>query len=350
MAKQTRKTTRPVARVQQRSATPTKTTALARRAPAATTVRIIDPTHQLPAPAAIDINYQLTEQASVGELGLVEVKLTPEEERILNEPVNEADVLIKPTGAIYLSHPSYTKWFNRAFGRLGWAIVPRSTPMKSGRSVVCPYLLYIHGHAAAFAMGEQEYHDNNADQSYGDALEATVASALRRCAKRLGVGLELWEPAWTQRFVDEHCVKVLLKPRKDGDDPKTAWRLKRARPFWNEVKILEDRTPPSPSSKVPDERDFVTAPREPVKRAAPTSSHAAADDVITEAQAKRLWAIATKAGRTHEAVKAWLIVGYNVESSKAIKRRDYDAIISAIEKPGPLGVTTPASREPGEEG
>lgn len=266
-----------------------KSTALAVR-PARAIVRINDPHRMLPEvlpPAGI-----LGDEAAVGALGLVEVKLTDAEEAILSEPVNPADVSFKPAKRgepptiPYLSHPVYTKWFNRAFGRLGWAIVPKSKPIKNGDVIMCPYMLYIHGQPAAFAWGEQDYFANNAQQTYGDAVESTVASALRRCAKRLGVGLELWDKTW---------IATLAPP---------VMRLR-----------------PSAEYGAP-----------------PAGTHAKADEPITREQRERLATIVTRTGRDVNDVSLWLKVRYKVSSSAQIKRRDYDAVIQALEAKGALAL------------
>ena len=52
-------------------------------------------------------------------------------------------------------------------------------------------MLFVHGKPVAFATGEQDYFETNERQTYGDALEATMSSALRRFCKHLGMGLEL---------------------------------------------------------------------------------------------------------------------------------------------------------------
>ena len=71
------------------------------------------------------------------------------------------------------------------------------------------------------------------------------------------------------------------------------------------------------------------------------------DVVVSDAQLKRLYTIATKAKREKDKIKAWLAVRYNIDSSKQIRQADYEDIIAAIEAPGPLGA---GNREPGEEG
>lgn len=292
----------------------------------------------LPAPAGLD-PHVLTDDAAIGALGTFEVKLTPAEELALSKPVDFARVLIKPSGQPYLPHAEYTRWFNEAFGRLGWAMVPCAKPLTSGTSVVCPYLLHVHGKPAAFAIGEQDYYGGaggNREQTYGDALEATVASALRRCAKRLGVGLELWDKRWIESFMGEHGVRVrVIKNVRGEKKPAWQWRLKTDAPFYNEVtrggktvegddvdREDEDRTPE------PAQRRTVAAP--------PAVTHAKAEEKINEAMRKRLWTIATNSGRSHEVVKAWLMTKYKLASSKDITRAQYERICTAIEASGSL--------------
>jgi Mitochondrial genome maintenance MGM101 len=330
-------------------------TALARRQTLSLTVR--DPTRRLPAAAppidAAAVNT-LGEEAATGALGLADVKLSTAEERVLSEAVLESEVRIKPTGQPYLSHPSYTKWFNRAFGRLGWAIVPRSKPVKSGNSVVCPYMLYIHGQPAAFAMGEQEYHESNKEQTYGDALEATVASALRRCAKRLGVGLELWDKRWIDTFMATHGVLVNIETTYQGERKvKKQWRRKDDPPFWNEIKGKRTDEPepaqrreaprPAVSSEASRQVHPPAATRKPEVSKTPTLSQR----TITPAQVTRLWTIANNAGRNKDEIKAWLLRRYNYGSTTDISIDLYEGIVAMLEAPGKL---PERARQPGEDG
>jgi Mitochondrial genome maintenance MGM101 len=281
----------------------------------------------------------LTDDLALGMLGLVEPKFTPHEEAVLAEAVDRNQVLIKPTGQPYLSHPYYTRWLNRALGRAAWALVPASKPQKAQNdktdtiTVVQPFVLFIHRQPVAFANGEHEYQPKNREQTYGDALESTVASALRRCCKRLGIGLELWDRRWLNAWIREFaiCVKVNAAKKGQPEDIKRQWRLKADRPFWNEVGGDRRSGTPSPTP--------------------PVATHAAQDDVITHGdrdrpgQLERLWTIIRSSGRTESELREWLKARYGIESTSQIKRRDYDAIVKAIEHPGPL-----STREPGEEG
>lgn len=250
----------------------------------------------------------------LGALGLVEMKLTAKEEAVLSERVNPDDVMWKPSkkngprDIPYLSHPVYTKWFNRAFGRIGWNLVPIGKPVRDPVTnvVLLPYVLHVHKLPVAFAWGEQEYFDRKADgsesraQSYGDVIESTVASALRRCAKHLGVGLELWDKAW---------IASLARPAGDG----------------------------SFTPRQEKRRNGNSRPPAPVE-------HADLDKPITDEQRLRLWNNARRAGRGDKDVQEWLMARYKVKTSSDITRRQYDEIVRFIEGKGPLPL-----REPGED-
>lgn len=306
----------------------------------------------------------LTEDVVLGALGLVELKLTAAEEAVLSRPIDPGEILIKPSGQPYLSHPTYTRWFNEAFGRLGWSLVPRSKPQQEGDAVVQGYVLYIHGKPVAFAWGEQPYKPGgNKDQTYGDALEATVASALRRCAKRLGVGLEMWDKGYLARWQDEHAIMVSVE-RKDWRtgkmETKREWRRKIDPPLRGELRGRrrldedgerhEERTEQAerrparqqPAQAPPDEDDIPLEDDRPAQTTAPAKPeqrrhhNPAGGDVITPGQLTRLHTIVTNSGRNPEAVKTWLFTRYGIGSSREILRRDYDSIIRAIESPGSL--------------
>lgn len=282
----------------------------------------------------VDPNARQTgEGLMIGELGLVELKLSKKEEAALSRPAPIEQVRIKPTGQVYLSHPTYTLWFNEAFGRLGWSIVPVGKPQLSGKSVVCPYVLFIHGKPVRFAYGEQEYFEANKDQTYGDALESTVASALRRVAKRLGVGLELWDPAFGEAFVAEHCIQVPCR-RRDGSTA-MQWRRRKDPKFWNELDpqhARRDDVQPSQRVAAP-EWDPRGAPPD---QAPPAGHHQQAGHPITDKQRKRLWVIIRNSRRDEEQVRAWLERRFGWTSTKQVTREMYEYVCTAVEAPGSL--------------
>jgi hypothetical protein len=289
-------------------------------------------------PEAVARYGQLTETMELGVLGLAEVKLTSHEEAVLSRPVNIADIRVKPDGIAYLSHPTYTKWFNDAFGRLGWALVPCSQPkVMDGRLVVVPYVLYIHGKPVAFAMGEQEYNPSNKRQSYGDAFEATVASALRRNAKHLGVGLEMWDKPFLADYLAHECVLVKVNG-KDGIERQ--WRRRQDRALPGEIGAAETGEQATAGGDWRAERPQRPAqsPSRPQNDAGGSSQAPtrASGQPISEKQAKRLYAIVTNSGRNMDLVKKWVKARYGYEHFDEIARNQYDEICQAVEAEGNL--------------
>lgn len=285
---------------------------------------------------------RLTDDPMTLNFGVVAMTFSEKEEQVLDEPVSVSEIQIKPSGQPYLSHPSYTKRFNRAFGRGQWHMRPLSKPAKAGNTVMVPYALMVRGVPVATAYGEQDYYESNREQTYGDALESTVASALRRCAKRLGVTLEMWSREFLNDFIDKYAVVVRVTTKDGGF--KKQWRLKSDPPFWNET-----------GKARLNDGDSDEAQRQQTKR--PTQARAerpAATNPkdgmpISSDQAVRFWTIARRAGRSDEEIKTFLKKHYNLDSSKLILRKDYDSVVRAVEHPGPMMPVLDVDRQPGED-
>lgn len=276
-----------------------KSTALAVRpkAKAAPKIEILDPKGLLPVPQS----SQLGELATIGGLGLVELKLTDAEEAVLSEPVNPSEIRFKPAKKDgppiipYLPHIVYSRWLSRAFGRTGWSIVQAAAPKKVDNLVLVPYLLYVHGIPVAFATGEQEYYETNKQQTYGDVIESTVASALRRCAKRLQIGLEMWDKEWLK----QHAIP----PGERGQQRRAA----------------------EPQPEYFDAEPVYDQPSAPVD-----------SPVITKKQWERIGQIIERAGRNESEVKLWIKKRYGVKNLVDVKQSDYAAICAALEGRGSL--------------
>lgn len=73
-----------------------------------------------------------------------------------------------------------------------------------------------------------------------------------------------------------------------------------------------------------------------------------ADEPITDPQRKRLFVIVKKSGRDEMDFRSWLKDVYKVNSTKEIRRKDYDDVCRSVEAKGPLPM--PAPREVGQEG
>lgn len=248
---------------------------------------------------------QLGELATVGALGLAELKLTAAEEKILAEPVDPRMVAFKPKKhdgppeIPYLPHIVYTRWFSRAFGRTGWALVPTSKPLKVEKLIMVTYVLFVHGIPVAQATGEHEYYESNKQQTYGDVIESTNASALRRCAKRLGVGLELWDKDWLHAHGFD-------RPQKVG-----------GRSVASDVGYV-DAEPVRPVSGPFDDEPIHSNP------------------TITRQQQDRMIKIAEKAGRQPAEVRMWLKARWGVKQSADLLQKDYAEACRQLEARGPL--------------
>lgn len=284
----------------------------------------------------VALDRVLGEGIALGQLGFQPLTLSDEANAILNEPVDEAKVLVKPNGAVYYSHIEYTRIFNRAFGRARWALVPANTPKlmpmpKQGATededrvrqlAMQTFVFFVEGKPIAQATGEQEYHEHSAEQSYADVIEALNASALRRVAKRIGVSLELWDSRWTQRWLDTHAVKVWVRGRK-----KPQWRRKDDPPFYGEGQREQSSGGQRTSGQTPSRGYTSSKDEEP----------------ITPEQRKRLYTIASRHKRSHDDVKAHLAkIGY--ASSKDVKRKDYDAVVQWVESGNAPGVVGAPAR------
>ena len=277
----------------------------------------------------------LSEVTNLGHLGLQPLELSEKAEAILARDVDEARVLIKPTGAVYYPHIEYTRWFNEAFGRARWSVVPASKPQMSEIPkrkgdddddekvrflVTQDFVLFVHGKPVAQAKAGAEYHPGNREQMHDDVLEALNASALRRLAKRLGVGDVLWDRRWTNSFLERHGVKVWVRGQN-----KPQWRHRDDRPLPGETGIVQDR------GEQPQQK------REPRSTQQPRG-----EELITQGskekpgQVERLWSIAGRAGRTRQELHDWLLAAYGIDSLKKIKRKDYEDIVRAVQSSKPL--------------
>lgn len=78
---------------------------------------------------------------------------------------------------------------------------------------------------------------------------------------------------------------------------------------------------------VPNNKPEVKSPQEPAK--------AVHEDLISEAQAKRFYAIAKGAGWNDNGLKAWLVKNYKIDSMKKINRTIYEHICEKVKEDAP---------------
>lgn len=321
-----RKQKQPHRRPLARKTSKRKSVALVRVPKKLATPVVVERAKELAAPRTV------TEGFLLDTIGLVTLKTSPEQEKILSRDPDVREIDVLPDGAPYLPHPVYTRWLNEAFGRGGWQLVAASKPALIEHTVNVKYLLYIDGKPVALADGKQEFHPTNRNQDYGDVLEATRSNALRRGAKHLGIGLQLWDKRFCAAWRREHCVQVQVKGRKKNDNNEwvdgvsTQWRRKDAEPLKGEI---------------------TTGRVE--RKEHPQAEHAEIDEFISKPKRERFWRIARRVGRENESIKVWLKTNYGIANTSAIKNRDYDKIVTILESPGALPLKGDV-REPGQEG
>lgn len=164
-------------------------------------------------------------QATVNINSVGTLQLDENAQNVLAEPLNEADVKIRPDGLVYLPWTYYAKKLDRAFGKLQWGMVPQGSPQskkidEKNTLVVWGFWLAIKGIPIGFAYGETSYIPTNKTMSYGDACEGAKSIALARNCKVLGIALELWDADWVREWKKKYAETY-------EDRNHTLWRKKR---------------------------------------------------------------------------------------------------------------------------
>lgn len=246
------------------------------------------------------LGMAISAEPSVVPTWVGKFKLDATQIAALRKPVDDDEIDWKPLERggepqiPYLSHNGYRDRLDAAFGLGGWGMVPTGIPKEKESILYMPYALVVDGLPRAYTWGEGAYHPNNKQMTYGDALESCKSNAIVRCGKDLGIARDLW----SKRYLSALKKRVPVKMR-GGDGPVTA-------------ESNGQKAPPTQAR---------------------TGNETA---VISEGQRKRLFAIAKTAQRSNAEVKAFLKSVYQIDSTEKILRKDYDAVIAAIEKAGPL--------------
>lgn len=153
--------------------------------------------------------------------------LSPETEKVLDEPLDPKSVRIRPDGLVYLPWTFYAEKLNKAFGRLQWGLVPQGSPQSKDTGnnnvlVIWGNWLVIKGVPVGFAVGETSYRTNNNTMSYGDAMEGAKSISLARNCKILGIALDLWDAEWVANWKKQYAEKIDNKWQKKQGKSNTA--------------------------------------------------------------------------------------------------------------------------------
>lgn len=161
-------------------------------------------------------------QYATGFDGAACAPFPPDAAAVLNAPVPENEVEIRPDGIVYLPGVAYRRILIRAFGAGAWALLPRGPARTMDALVVYHGALYILGRFVSEAVGECE---TRFGMSYASSLEGARTDCLTRCCKDLGIATELWDPAWRDGWMKKYADRE-WDEGKDGKKGKWKYWLK----------------------------------------------------------------------------------------------------------------------------
>lgn len=178
--------------------------------------------------AAANITDTLPKEAYLGASTLV---LSREERDILEEPVPDDEIDIRPDGLIYVSHEYVRRILNRALGHGQWALVPGSNLVSDQNQLYQRWVLFCRGVYVSEALGSGRYFQNG-NQTRDDVAESIKSDCIRRCAKDLGIGLEAWNKRRAETWRRQYAVQRLCSTNQGN---KQLWRRSDADPLQNEI-------------------------------------------------------------------------------------------------------------------
>jgi hypothetical protein len=155
--------------------------------------------------------------------GASTLKLKPNEVKDLTEPFPDDAIEIRPfDGIIYISHMLLRERLWKVFGPTEVAEICRERFMRpDSNEIAVDLVLMVRGKFVAEGVGTAKYYPNNAKGSFGDTVESAWSEALRRCAKKLGVGTAVWRPDYVRRWIADNAVEKAGKWYRK-DDPRIA--------------------------------------------------------------------------------------------------------------------------------
>ncbi len=158
------------------------------------------------APTMMQRVQELAEQGKMGNL-----ELTDKEAETLYAPLDPNLIQVRPDGLIYLPWTFYSRRLRDTF-RMQWAMVAMGEPRTAGELVIWGFYLSVKGQIVGMpAMGECTYRSNNRTMSWGDAVEGAKSNALMRLCKALGIGLELWDREFGERWKKENAEQKIVE-------------------------------------------------------------------------------------------------------------------------------------------
>jgi Mitochondrial genome maintenance MGM101 len=205
--------------------------------------------------------------------------LTPEQEKMLSDPLPDNEVDIRPDdGMVYASHEYYRRKLNEVFGRMQWTLVPGSplTQRPGTNEWYQRWTLFVNGCYVSEAFESYDYQPNNARMDLSDVAEAIKSGALKRCCKDLGIAAECWQKRWTEAWRKKYAIQVVAQVWRKGQQVNAkVWRRSDADPLPGEQTSVRGaganpqpnpQAAPAPApSKPPETPPKAAAPAKPVQ-------------------------------------------------------------------------------------
>jgi hypothetical protein len=185
------------------------------------------------------------------------LKIDDTEQTKLLASFETKEIEIRPDGLIYLPQTFWRKRLNESFGIGQWCLIVKSSTKDPNKSkLYLQGILMARGCYVAESVGESEYHEENALQSWASVWESAKSDCITRCCKDLGIASELWQPEFIKAWITDNALKVWINTAKKGDPEKlkAVWRKKTSEKFWNEIDNKKPTQPAKPEAKKQPEK------------------------------------------------------------------------------------------------
>lgn len=153
--------------------------------------------------------------------------LSSEISAVLNEPLDEQLIEIKPDGSCYLPEVHYRKILSKAFGIGGWSLIPRGPHSVQGNIISREYALFAHGRYISQARGHTTI--SGSFQNPAMCTESVRSNSLMRCCKDLGVASSLWDNSITSQWKAKFAIRKSVTDYQGRN--KYIWEKKRSEQY-----------------------------------------------------------------------------------------------------------------------
>ena len=196
------------------------------------------------------------------------LKLTKEESDDLCAPFRDDQVrggAKDKDNLLYIQHIHVSDRLNRVLGIGQWALVKRSQRAQQvrytkseGVRIFFEGVLLIRGCYVGEAIGVGDYHLNNSAEDFGTAMESAMSDCLTRCAKRLGIGSQVWDKTYCETWLSKYAKErpPIMQPQAKREP---------AAPAAGKATEAEVVPPKSESAPAGTGPGAVPAPAEPPK-------------------------------------------------------------------------------------